>query len=72
MNTSIFLSVRDEVALEGLEGITFEALWTRLEERNRFLKEETGTQFLSGITSLDDTFKSLVFRIVVKEAKAGE
>ncbi|KAH9391297.1 General transcription factor 3C polypeptide 1 [Tyrophagus putrescentiae] len=42
MNTSLFLSIRDEIALEGLEGITFEALWTRLTERDRFLREETG------------------------------
>lgn len=71
MNTSIFLSIRDEVALEGLEGITFEALWTRLEERNRFIKEETGIQLLSGFT-FDDVFKNLVYRIVVKEAKSGK
>ena len=71
MNTSFFLSIRDEIALEGLEGITFEALWTRLAERDRFLREETGKSFLAGVT-FDDAFKDLVFRVVVKDAKNGE
>lgn len=66
MNTSILLSLRDEIALEGLEGITFEALRIRLNERDRFMNKETKQQPL--FSKLDD---DKLFKIVVNEAKNG-
>lgn len=66
MNTSILLSCRDEIALEGLEGITFDALRIRLKERDRFMNKETKQQPL--FSKLDD---DKLFKIVVNEAKNG-
>ena len=69
MNTSILLSIRDEIALEGLEGLTFDGLWIRLAERDRFCRQETNQGLLPG--KFDDKFKNLVFKIVLKEARNG-
>ena len=71
MNTSLLLSIRDEIALEGLEGITFEALCLRLQERDQFYKQETNHGLLIASTTFDDKLKNLIFKIVIKEARNG-
>lgn len=74
MNSSIILTLRDEIALEGLAGITFEALFIRLEERSKFLLEQNPTERPLFTTELlnDDKFQNVIFKIVLKEANNGE
>ena len=71
MNTSFQLTLRDEIALEGLEGITLDALWTRLEERDGFLRRETQITSLNPTELLDNKMKTLMYKLILKDAKNG-
>ncbi|KAJ6221602.1 hypothetical protein RDWZM_000147 [Blomia tropicalis] len=70
MNESMFLTIRDEIALEGLDGITFESLWIRLIERKRFLNFETNQSNIE--YQIDEKFMNYVYRIVTKDASNGK
>ena len=65
----MFLTIRDEIALEGLDGITFESLWIRLIERKRFLNFETNQSNIE--YQIDEKFMNYVYRIVTKDASNG-
>lgn len=71
----------DEISLEGLEGITYESLWIRLDQRIRFLKETiayvdkqtTPACVLFPLEELENhEFLDCLFRITLKFAKKGE
>lgn len=68
MNTSIYLTLLDEIALEGLRGITFCDLWVRLRERDKFLLENGYSQLFHLNPKI---LHDLVFKILLKEIKRG-
>lgn len=68
MNSSIYLTLLDEIALDGLRGITFCDLWIRLNERDKFLMENGYSQLFNFNPKV---LHDLVFKILLKEVKNG-
>ena len=64
MNSTLSFVVCDEIALEGLDGITLDSLWLRLESRNKFIEKETGKKCLPKLT---EQFKEKIFQIILSE-----
>ena len=73
MNSSILLLVRDEIALEGLQGITFDTLWIRLVDRSQFhaLQQPDQIPVFREEEIKKASFQNIIFKITQNEAKKG-
>lgn len=74
MNSSILLTIRDEIALEGLAGITFEALFVRLEERLKFLSLQNAQEkpLFDAKQLKEKKFQNFIFKTVLNDAQKGK
>lgn len=78
---SIYQVLLDEISLEGLEGITFESLWVRLEQRIHFLSENINyvdkdvntDPVLFSLEELQNAaFLNCIFAMTLKYAKTSK
>lgn len=77
---SILEAVLDEIALEGLDGITFDALWTRLKQRIDFIEsdiiqdaEDRQKFFLFDPNLLQSAkFLDKLFQLILCQSKKGK
>lgn len=72
---SSYLTLLDEIALEGLNGITFPSLWIRLHDRDRYLTTLNKPKVF-GFDDYGDSneskLKNFVLNVCLKESERGK